>query len=65
MSQDPTDRRGVLIALTQSGNEIIDAAIPAVLEAEAEIVRGAVTNDKERTRIEGALRALILAQEPT
>jgi DNA-binding MarR family transcriptional regulator len=62
---DPTDRRGVLIALTDSGIEIIDAAIPAVSEAESEIVRGAVANGKERSRVEGALRALILAREPT
>lgn len=60
---DPTDRRGVLIALTDSGVEIIDAAIPAVLETEAEIVRDAVSSDKERSRVEGALRALILAQD--
>jgi DNA-binding MarR family transcriptional regulator len=62
---DPTDRRGVLIALTDSGIEIIDAAIPAVSEAESEFVRGAVANDRERSRVEGALRALILAREPT
>jgi DNA-binding MarR family transcriptional regulator len=60
---DPTDRRGVLIGLTESGIEIIDTAIPAVSEAESEIVCGAVTSDRERTRVEAALRELILAQD--
>jgi DNA-binding MarR family transcriptional regulator len=59
---DPTDRRGVLIALTESGTEIIDAAIPAVSQAEAEIVRGAVSNERDRSRAEVALRELLLAQ---
>jgi DNA-binding MarR family transcriptional regulator len=62
---DPTDRRGVLIALTESGIEIIDAAIPAVSEAEAEIVRSAVSNERDRSRTEAALRELLLAQQPT
>ena len=59
---DPTDRRGVLIALTESGTEIIDAAIPAVSQAEAEMVRGAVSNERDRSRAEVALRELLLAQ---
>ena len=62
---DPTDRRGVLIALTDAGLEIIDAAIPAISKAESEIVRNAVANDKERARVEAALRALMLAQDPS
>lgn len=60
---DPTDRRGVLITLTESGVETVDAALPAVLAVEAEIVRGAVGNDRDRTRVAAALRELILAQE--
>jgi len=60
---DPTDRRGVLIRLTEAGIEVIDAAIPAVSEAESEIVCGAVTSDRERSRVEAALRELILAQD--
>ena len=61
---DPTDRRGVLIVLTESGLAVIDAAIPAVSEAESAIVRSAMVNDNERVRVEAALRELILTQEP-
>jgi DNA-binding MarR family transcriptional regulator len=60
---DPADRRGVLIALTEAGLEVIDAAIPAVLEAESAMVYSAVTSERDRSRVEAALRELMLAQD--
>lgn len=61
---DPADRRGVLIRLTSAGLELIDAAIPAITRFETDLVRGALGVEKDRLRVEGSLRQLLLAHEP-
>lgn len=60
---DPVDRRGVLIRLTPAGRKVIDTAIPAVTESEAELVEQAIGSQRERTSVEAGLRRLLLARE--
>lgn len=60
---DPSDRRGVLIRLTPAGRQLIDSAIPAVLDAESELVEQAVGSQRERAKVEAGLRRLLLARE--
>lgn len=60
---DPSDRRGVLIRLTPAGRQLIDSAIPAVLDAESELVEQAVGSQRERASVEAGLRRLLLARE--
>ncbi|SFM59550.1 MarR family winged helix-turn-helix transcriptional regulator [Methylobacterium pseudosasicola] len=54
----PTDRRGTLVALTDSGKELIDAVLPAHVETERGIL-AALTNDEQRML--NALLAKLLA----
>jgi DNA-binding MarR family transcriptional regulator len=61
---DPNDRRGVLISLTKTGAEVIDAAIPEILKAETALVDGAITVEKHRNQVEAGLHQLLHAQEP-
>jgi DNA-binding MarR family transcriptional regulator len=60
---DPTDRRGVLIRLTDAGVELIDAAIPTVTDFESRLVGEAVAAERDRARVESSLRQLLVAQE--
>ncbi|MCU1569456.1 MAG: MarR family transcriptional regulator [Naasia sp.] len=45
---DPTDGRGVLVVLTDEGRRRVDAAIGALLVAEAELLDGLSRSDQER-----------------
>ena len=60
---DPNDRRGVLIALPNAGRLVIDQALPAVLEAERDLVHSAIGNKSRRSTLENELRALTLAAD--
>ncbi len=62
-SPDPTDRRGVLIRLTEPGLELIDAAIPTVTNFESQLVAEALGTQRDRERVESSLRRLLLGQE--
>ena len=56
---DPGDRRGILISLTPSGRELVDATTEAHLEHERRLVAG-LTESGQR-RLAGLLRILRLA----
>jgi DNA-binding MarR family transcriptional regulator len=62
-SPDPTDRRGVLIRLTEAGVVLIDAAIPAITDFESKLVGAAVAGERDRAHVESSLRRLLVAQE--
>lgn len=63
---DPEDRRGVLIMLSPSGRDLIDEVLPTLLAAEAETVRKAMGSDRDRERLVGLLRRLLVAlDEPS
>jgi DNA-binding MarR family transcriptional regulator len=49
---DPSDRRGILVELTQRGREVIDAAIDAHLALYDELVGGALTKREQRVFVE-------------
>lgn len=57
---DPDDRRGVLITLTAEGHRLIDEALPVLLEAEAEMIRDSIGSVRDRERLAGFLRRLLL-----
>ena len=63
--RDPNDRRGVLIALTDAGRELIDRVLPAVTNAETELVASAIGTARVRDQVAGGLRQLLIAQEAT
>ena len=56
---DPTDRRGRLVALTDRGRELVDAAVVDHLENEQRLL-GALDAD-EREQLAGLLRKLLLS----
>jgi DNA-binding MarR family transcriptional regulator len=56
---DPTDRRGRLVALTDRGRELVDAAVVEHLENEQELL-GAL-DAQEREQLAGLLRKLLLS----
>ena len=56
---DPTDRRGRLVALTDRGRDLVDAAVIDHLENEQRLL-GALDSD-EREQLEGLLRKLLLS----
>jgi DNA-binding MarR family transcriptional regulator len=56
---DPTDRRGRLVALTDRGRELVDAAVVDHL-ANEELLLGALDAD-ERDQLAGLLRKLLLS----
>lgn len=60
---DPDDRRGVLVALTAEGRAVIDEALPALLSAEATMLRDAIGDARDRDRLAGLLRQLLVAME--
>jgi DNA-binding MarR family transcriptional regulator len=55
---DPSDRRGVLITLTDAGRELHDRAITAHLDNERDLLSG--LTDAEREQLAGLLRRLQL-----
>jgi len=61
--RDPDDRRGVLIVFTDAGRELIDQALPAVTNAESELVVGAIGTTRLRDQVAGGLRQLLITQE--
>lgn len=58
---DPDDRRGVLITLSTAGRALIDRALPSLLAAEAEMIHQAIGSDRDRDRLAGLLRRLLVA----
>lgn len=54
---DPADRRGVLVQLTESGRNAVDAAMADLLAHERALL--ASINEREQTRIARALRELV------
>lgn len=60
---DPTDRRGTLIALSATGRELINAAMPAVAAQESALVAEAVPSVPMRDHLEAGLRRLLIAHE--
>ena len=59
--RDPTDRRGVIVALTGKGVKLIDRAIQLRLEAADKGVRGLTR--KEQATLASLLRKVVLATE--
>lgn len=57
---DPTDRRGRLVALTDKGRELVDAAVAEHLENEQRLL-GALDTE-ERDQLAGLLRKLLLSE---
>ena len=57
---DPSDRRGVLIKLSNTGLDLIDRAVVAVTELESS---NAIGSDKERLHLENSLRRMLTAHE--
>ena len=53
---DPDDRRGVLVRLTRSGRETVDAALDALLAGERELL--AVLGIRDQQRLAALLREL-------
>jgi len=60
---DPSDRRGVLIKLSNTGLDLIDRAVVAVTELESSAVGNAIGSDKERLQLENGLRRMLTAHE--
>ncbi|MCU1406351.1 MAG: MarR family transcriptional regulator [Glaciihabitans sp.] len=48
---DPNDGRGILVVMTDSGRERVDAAISTLQQAEAELLDGLSTVDQDRLSI--------------
>ncbi|NLT29402.1 MAG: MarR family transcriptional regulator [Propionibacterium sp.] len=44
---DPSDRRGVLVAMTEQGRLVVDGALDALVTAEEEILAGLDTADRQ------------------
>lgn len=56
---DPGDRRGVLVALTPAGLELIDEALPAITDDESKLLTEALPDARERGRVEAGLRRVL------
>ncbi len=56
---DPDDRRGVLVALTDAGRELVDVAVADHLATEERLLDGMTA--AERRRLAAVLRTLLLA----
>lgn len=56
-SNNPQDRRAVLVALTPKGKESVDAAMSSLLESEHEIL--AALSASDRAQLAGLLRSLV------
>lgn len=61
-SPSPTDRRGVIVALTGDGRQVVDAVLSDFLDRERELL--AVLGEDDRTALAGLLRRLLLPLEP-
>jgi DNA-binding MarR family transcriptional regulator len=59
----PTDRRGLLVALTQMGQVLIEKVMVAHLENEKTLLAG--LNSKEQQQLANLLRKLLLSLETT
>jgi|BarGraNGADG00212_1021973.scaffolds.fasta_scaffold13280_3 DNA-binding MarR family transcriptional regulator len=57
---DPADRRGRLVALTDRGRELVDAAVVDHLESEQRLLSG--LDAEEREQLAGLLRKLLLSR---
>jgi DNA-binding MarR family transcriptional regulator len=55
---DPNDGRGILVVMTESGRERVDAAISTLLQAESELLDRLPAADQER--LSSLLRKLSL-----
>ncbi|GAA4671519.1 MarR family winged helix-turn-helix transcriptional regulator [Frondihabitans cladoniiphilus] len=55
---DPSDGRGILVVMTSTGRDAVDAAITGLIAAESDLL-GDLTSD-DRERLTGLLRALSL-----
>lgn len=60
---DPQDRRGVLITLTTEGRRTIDKALPFLLNEEAKAIAEAIGNARDRERLAGLLRHLLVGMD--
>lgn len=60
---DPQDRRGVLITLTTEGRRMIDKALPFLLNEEAKTIAEAIGNARDRERLAGLLRHLLVGMD--
>lgn len=58
---DPTDRRGVLVRLTDEGRRTVDGALDGLLARERALLTG--LNPAEHRRLAGLLRSLVLPFE--
>lgn len=59
---DPSDRRGVLVRLTDAGRELADTALTALLKSERELL--AALPEKRLSELAGLLRELTTQFEP-
>ena len=60
---DPSDRRGVLIKLSQAGLDLIDRAVVAVTDLESGVVSDAIGSERERVQLENSLRRILITHE--
>ena len=60
---DPTDRRGVLVRLTDEGRATVDGALDGLLQRERELLSG--LNGADHRRLAGLLRGLVAPFERT
>lgn len=58
---DPRDRRGVLVRLTETGRERVDAALADLVERERELLAG--LSPEQRQTLAGLLRRLLARYE--
>ncbi|NNG18280.1 MarR family transcriptional regulator [Naumannella sp. ID2617S] len=58
---DPSDRRGVLVSLSDAGREVVDGALASLLAHESELLDG--LDREQQKEISGLLRALLLRFE--
>jgi DNA-binding MarR family transcriptional regulator len=58
---DPSDRRGVLVRLTEDGRRTVDGALSGLLARERELLVG--LNEADQKRLASLLRSLVAAFE--
>jgi DNA-binding MarR family transcriptional regulator len=59
---DPSDRRGVIVELTERGLELVDQAVEAKGESDRQLLARLDADDRDA--LEGLLRRLLLIMEP-
>jgi len=62
-SPDPNDRRGVIVSLTPTGRQVVDAAMADLLHRERELLGG--LDEGDQSRLAGSLRRLLAPFETT